>query len=185
MCRTPLRATNSRLHYQPVVDVRRSISLWSRGAGPLAASDRGLVAPDQFIPLAESTGLIAPLGEWILRQACTDAAWLPDHIKVAVNISGSTIRQGKSVRRHLRHSGGDGVVAERLELEITETSHLQNQEAHLATIRKLKEIGISLVLDDFGTGYSSINYLMNFPFDKIKIDKSFTQGLTRRPDCAA
>jgi diguanylate cyclase (GGDEF)-like protein/PAS domain S-box-containing protein len=173
------------LHYQPVVDVKKHQLCGVEALVRWRHPTRGLVAPDQFIPLAESTGLIAPLGEWILRQACTDAAWLPGHIKVAVNISAVQFGKGNLFDVISGILAETGLSPERLELEITETSHLQHQEAHLATIRKLKEIGISLVLDDFGTGYSSINYLMNFPFDKIKIDKSFTQGILDRSEHGA
>ncbi len=173
------------LHYQPVVDVNRHVLCGVEALVRWRHPTKGLVAPDQFIPLAESTGLIAPLGEWIIWRACTDAALLPEHVRIAVNVSAVQFRKGNLfdiIRRVLAETG---LSPHRIELEITETFHLENQEAHLATMRKLKEIGISMVLDDFGTGYSSINYLTSFPFDKIKIDKSFTQGALDRNVCAA
>jgi diguanylate cyclase (GGDEF)-like protein/PAS domain S-box-containing protein len=173
------------LHYQPVVDVKRHLLCGVEALVRWRHPARGLVAPDQFIPLAESTGLIAPLGEWILLQACADAASLPEHIKVAVNVSAMQFRKGNLFDIVCRILAKTGLSPERIELEVTETSHLENQDAHLATMRKLKNLGISMVLDDFGTGYSSINYLTSFPFDKIKIDKSFTQGALDRSDCAA
>jgi EAL domain-containing protein (putative c-di-GMP-specific phosphodiesterase class I) len=173
------------LHYQPVVDVKRKLVCGAEALVRWRHPTRGLVAPDQFIPLAESTGLIVPLGNWILRQACIDAASLPAHIKVAVNISAVQFGRENLFDIILSTLLETGLSPERLELEITETSHLEGQEAHLATIRKLKSIGISMALDDFGTGYSSINYLTTFPFDKIKIDKSFTQGALDRRDCMA
>jgi diguanylate cyclase (GGDEF)-like protein/PAS domain S-box-containing protein len=173
------------LHYQPVVDVKRHMVCGVEALVRWRHPTKGLIAPDQFIPLAESTGLIVRLGNWILRQACADAVTLPAGIKVAINISAVQFSRGNLFDVILSTLVETGLSPERLELEITETSHLEGQEAHLATIRKLKSIGVSLVLDDFGTGYSSINYLTTFPFDKIKIDKSFTQGALDRRDCRA
>jgi EAL domain-containing protein (putative c-di-GMP-specific phosphodiesterase class I) len=121
-----------------------------------------------------------PLGEWVLQQACKDAASWPARIKVAVNLSAVQFKKGNLFDVILCTLVESGLAPERLELEITETALLENQGAHLATIRQLKNLGISLALDDFGTGHSSINYLTIFPFDKIKIDKSFTQGVLER-----
>jgi len=173
------------LHYQPVVDIKRQLLCGVEALVRWRHPSRGMVGPDQFIPLAESTGLIVALGEWIVEQACTDAVMLPEHVKVAINVSAVQFRKGNlfDVVSHMLSK--TGLAPERIELEITETSHLENQEAHLATMRKLEQIGIAMVLDDFGTGYSSIKYLTSFPFDKIKIDKSFTQGALERSDCAA
>jgi EAL domain-containing protein (putative c-di-GMP-specific phosphodiesterase class I) len=173
------------LHYQPVVDVKRHLLCGVEALVRWRHPTRGLVAPDQFVPLAESTGLIVPLGEWILQQACADAAALPEHIRVAVNVSAVQFHKGDLFNAVLSALTLTGISPERLELEITETTHLENQEMHLTTMRRLKNMGISMVLDDFGTGYSSIKYLTSFPFDKIKIDKSFTQGALDRSDCAA
>jgi diguanylate cyclase (GGDEF)-like protein len=173
------------LHYQPVVDVGSrqicGVEALVRWRHPV----NGLVGPDQFIPLAESTGLIAPIGQWILHRACTDAAAWPAHIKLAINISAVQFKKGNLFDIILCALVESGLAPERLELEITETSLLENQEAHMATIRQLKNLGISLALDDFGTGYSSVTYLTNFPFDKIKIDRTFTQGVLERRDYAA
>jgi diguanylate cyclase (GGDEF)-like protein/PAS domain S-box-containing protein len=173
------------LHYQPVVDVKTrrlcGVEALVRWRHPI----KGLIAPDRFIPLAESTGLIVPLGDWILQRACADAAAWPAHIKIAVNISAVQFKRGNLFDVVLCTLVETGLAPERLELEITETSLLENQEAHLATIRQLKNLGISIALDDFGTGYSSVTYLTSFPFDKIKIDRSFTQGALTRRDCAA
>jgi diguanylate cyclase (GGDEF)-like protein len=173
------------LHYQPVVDVK------TRQIGGVEALIRwrhpvkGLVEPEQFIPLAESSGLIVPIGEWILQQACNDAAQWPSHIRLAINISAVQFKRGNLFEVILCALVESGLDPERLELEITETSLLENQEAHLATIRQLKNLGISLALDDFGTGYSSVTYLTTFPFDKIKIDRTFTHGVLERRDYAA
>jgi len=173
------------LHYQPVVDVKRNLLCGAEALVRWRHPTRGLIAPDQFIPLAESTGLIAPLGEWILHQACTDSASLPEHVKVAINVSAVQFRKGDLFDSVIRILANTGLSPERIELEITETTHLENHDAHLETMRKLKHLGVSMVLDDFGTGYSSINYLTSYPFDKLKIDKSFTQGVLDRTDCAA
>jgi diguanylate cyclase (GGDEF)-like protein len=173
------------LHYQPVISVETRMLCGVEALVRWRHPTRGLVAPDQFIPLAESTGLIVPLGEWVLRQACRDASSWPAYVKVAVNISAVQFRRGDLFDTILRTLLRTGLSPDRLELEITETALLENQEAHLATIRRLKNLGISMALDDFGTGYSAVNYLTIFPFDKIKIDKSFTQGVLNRRDCKA
>ncbi len=173
------------LHYQPVVDAKTRRVCGAEALVRWQHPIRGLIAPDQFIPLAESTGLIVPLGEWILQRACADAASWPMHVKVAINISAIQFKAGNLFEIILCTLVETGLAPERLELEITETSLLDNQEAHLTTIRQLKNLGVSIALDDFGTGYSSVTYLTNFPFDKIKIDRTFTQGVLTRRDCAA
>jgi diguanylate cyclase (GGDEF)-like protein len=173
------------LHYQPVVDAKTRLLCGVEALVRWQHPIEGLVAPDRFIPLAESTGLIAPLGEWILRRACTDATSWPANVKVAVNISAVQFKKGNLFEVVLRTLVETGLAPGRLELEVTETALLENQEAHLTTIRQLKNLGVSVALDDFGTGYSSVSYLTNFPFDKIKIDKSFTQGVLSRRDCKA
>jgi diguanylate cyclase (GGDEF)-like protein len=173
------------LHYQPVVDVNTRLISGAEALVRWRHPTKGLIAPDKFIPLAESTGLIVALGGWILRRACADAASWPSPAKIAINISGVQFQKGNLFDVVLCALVETGLGPERLELEITETSLLDNQEAHLATIRQLKNLGISMALDDFGTGYSSVTYLTNFPFDKIKIDRSFTQGVLNRRDCAA
>jgi diguanylate cyclase (GGDEF)-like protein len=173
------------LYYQPVVDAKARTLCGVEALVRWRHPTKGMIAPDKFIPLAETTGLIGPLGEWILRRACADAAAWPSHIKLAVNISAIQFKKGNLFEVILRTLMETGLAPERLELEITETSLLENQEAHLTVIRQIKNLGISMALDDFGTGYSSVNYLANFPFDKIKIDKSFTQGVLSRRDCKA
>jgi len=141
--------------------------------------------PDQFIPLAEETGLIVSLGEWILQRACADAANWPSDIKVAVNLSPVQLAQPdlfQSVQRALTETA---LPPKRLELEITETALFKNDADSVKLMRKLKKLGISISLDDFGTGYSSLSYLTMLPFDKIKIDRSFTMNMAKRADCAA
>jgi len=174
------------LLYQPVIDLKTSsicgVEAFVRWHHP----SKGVLAPDQFLPLAESTGLMMSLGEWILQQACMDAAAWPARIKIAINISAVQFNKGNLFDVILCALVDSGLSPERLELEIADTSLLErNQAEHLLTIRQLKNLGVSIVLDNCGTGYSSANYLTSFPFDKIKIDKSFTQGFRSRRDCAA
>jgi diguanylate cyclase (GGDEF)-like protein len=174
------------LHYQPMIDIRTrricGVEAFVRWHHP----SRGLLAPDQFLPLAESTGLMLPLGGWILQQACIDAAAWPAHIKIAVNVSAVQFSKGNLFDFILCALVDAGLSPERLELEIADTSLLgKNQAAHLQTIRQLKNLGISIVLDDCDAGYSSSNYLTGFLFDKIKIDRSVTHGVANRRDCAA
>jgi diguanylate cyclase (GGDEF)-like protein len=183
--RTAIARDEFVLYYQPVVDIKTRLLCGVEALVRWKHPTKGLIAPDKFIPLAESTGLISSLGEWILRRACMDAAAWPSNIKVAVNISAVQFKKGNLFDVILCTLLETGLAPERLELEVTETALLENQEAHLTTIRQLKNLGISIALDDFGTGYSSVSYLTVFPFDKIKIDKSFTQGVLSRRDCKA
>jgi EAL domain-containing protein (putative c-di-GMP-specific phosphodiesterase class I)/hemoglobin-like flavoprotein len=145
----------------------------------------GLMAPDKFIPLAEETLLIDRLGELVLRQACSDAIAWPPTIKVAVNISPVQFRSSDLAGRVASILMETGLPAKRLELEITESVLLQNSEKNIAALHKLRALGISIALDDFGTGYSSLSYLRTFPFDKIKIDKSFVSEMSRMDTSAA
>jgi diguanylate cyclase (GGDEF)-like protein len=173
------------VHYQPFFDVqtgdRQGLEALVRWRHPT----KGLIPPDQFIPLAEETGLIVPLGEWVLRQACDDATSWPAGIKVAVNLSPVQFKQAELfdvIQSALRNSG---LPPERLEIELTESVLLERAVENHAFMQKLKSIGISLALDDFGTGYSSLSCLTAFPFDKIKIDKSFIGSLTRGHESSA
>jgi diguanylate cyclase (GGDEF)-like protein len=173
------------LYYQPVLDVK---TREPRGAEALVRwrhPRSGLIMPDRFIPLAEDTGLIVQLGAWILGKACTDAASWPAQFKLAVNLSPVQFRKGDLFEVILCALVESGLPPERLELEITESVLLENEANYRVLLQQLKNIGVSIVLDDFGTGYSSLGYLTRFPVDKIKIDKSFTQGLSQRADCAA
>jgi diguanylate cyclase (GGDEF)-like protein len=173
------------LHYQPVVDVRtRSVS----GVEALVRwrhPEHGLMPPARFIPLAESTGLIIPLGEWVLHQACRDAMAWPSHVTVAVNLSAVQFRKCNLLDAILSALSESGLPPHRLEIEVTETVLLEKDTDHIALLHRLKEIGVSVALDDFGTGYSSLSYLTMFPFDKIKIDQSFIKEMAERADCAA
>jgi EAL domain-containing protein (putative c-di-GMP-specific phosphodiesterase class I) len=138
---------------------------------------RGLVSPAEFIPLAEETGLIVPIGDWVVRQACKDALAWPEHVRVAVNISPVQFKNESLVPTIINALAWSGLPACRLELEITETALLQDTEATLATLHQLRALGVHVSMDDFGTGYSSLSYLRRFPFDKIKIDRSFVQDM--------
>jgi EAL domain-containing protein (putative c-di-GMP-specific phosphodiesterase class I) len=140
-------------------------------------AERGMVSPAEFIPVAEDTGLINPLGGLMLRRACLDAANWPDDVRVAVNLSPLQFRSGNLlsiVTDALRHSG---LPPRRLELEITETLLLEKSAQVLATLHALRALGVRISMDDFGTGYSSLSYLRSFPFDKIKIDQSFVRDV--------
>jgi diguanylate cyclase (GGDEF)-like protein/PAS domain S-box-containing protein len=165
------------LHYQPLVNVddRRitgceALLRWNH-------PERGMISPAEFIPVAEEIGLIVPLGEWVLRKACNDAATWPDDIKIAVNLSPIQVTNQNLVPVVISALAAAGHSARRLEIEITESVLLQNTAANTATLHRLRELGVRISMDDFGTGYSSLSYLRKFPFDKIKIDRSFISGL--------
>jgi diguanylate cyclase (GGDEF)-like protein len=173
------------LHYQPLVnlDDRRitSCDALIRWHHP----ERGLIPPAEFIPIAEEIGLIVPLGEWVLRQACADAMRWPPEIKVAVNLSPIQVMNQNLVAVVVGALAATGLPASRLEVEITESVLMQNSEATLATLHRLRELGVKISMDDFGTGYSSLSYLRSFPFDKIKIDRCFISGLATGDDSVA
>ena len=173
------------LHYQPVVDAKTGLTCAVEALVRWQHPLKGLVSPEQFIPLAEETGLIVSIGEWILQKACTDAARWPENIIVAVNVSAVQFKRGDLFDVILCALVESGLKPGRLELEITETVLLENEQEFLTTIRQLKNIGVTIALDDFGTGYSSLSYLTKFPFDRLKIDRSFTQGIGNRADCDA
>jgi EAL domain-containing protein (putative c-di-GMP-specific phosphodiesterase class I) len=138
-----------------------------------------MIAPLNFIPLAEETGLIVPLGDWVLRTACTDAAGWSQDVCVAVNLSPAQFRSRNLEPSVVSALAASGLAACRLELEITESVLLQDSDVTLATLHKLRALGVRISMDDFGTGYSSLSYLRSFPFDKIKIDRSFVSELDR------
>ena len=173
------------LHYQPVFDVKTrepcGVETLVRWRHPV----KGLMPPDRFIPIAEESGLIVPLGQWILERACADAVTWPEHIRVAVNLSAVQFRKGNLFDVILCALVESGLAPERLELEITESVLLENEADYRVMLQQLKNIGVTIVLDDFGQGYSSLGYITRFPVDKIKIDKAFTQGLSRRVECTA
>ncbi len=147
--------------------------------------ERGLVPPSEFIPIVEDTGLIIPLGDWIIEQACREAAGWPRDINVAVNLSPVQFRNRSLVQSVSRALALSGLDPNRLELEITESVLLQDTEATVSTLHQLRRLGVRIAMDDFGTGYSSLSYLRSFPFDKLKIDQSFVREMSQRADCLA
>jgi diguanylate cyclase (GGDEF)-like protein len=182
--RKALTQNEFEVYYQPIVDLQdnqvtafEALIRWNH-------PERGLVMPDEFISVAEKLGLIGPIGEWVLHQACADAATWPRGIRVAVNLSPLQFRT-TLVPAVVQSLASAGLCASRLELEITESVVLQNNEATMSMLRQLHEIGVRISMDDFGTGYSSLSYLHSFPFDKIKIDRLFVSDLDANADCAA
>ena len=167
------------LYYQPLVNLRdnqiTAFEALLRWNYPV----RGVVSPAEFIPIAEETGLIIPLGEWVLRRACQETAKWPTDIKIAVNLSPVQLKSRNLTDVVLDALSTSGMSANRLQLEITETVLMQNTFNSLAALQKLRALGVQIALDDFGTGYSSLSYLRSFPFDKIKIDRSFIQDLSK------
>jgi diguanylate cyclase (GGDEF)-like protein/PAS domain S-box-containing protein len=167
------------LHYQPVVDLAsnriasfEALIRWHHPA-------KGMVSPAAFIPLAEEIGLIVPIGEWAIRDACTTAARWPSDLRVAVNLSPVQFRNPGLLQVIVGALAASGLEPRRLELEITEAILLQDSEATLDTLYRLRELGVRVAMDDFGTGYSSLSYLQSFPFDKIKIDRSFVRDIAK------
>ncbi|HSV21955.1 MAG TPA: EAL domain-containing protein [Xanthobacteraceae bacterium] len=173
------------LFYQPVMNLAHNTVSGFEALLRWNHPTRGVVSPATFIPLAEETGLIIPIGEWVLRQACAEAAKWPDDIKVAVNLSPAQFRNKNLVSMVTLAVANSGIAANRLELEITETIMLQNSEATLAVLHMLRSFGVRISMDDFGTGYSSLSYLRSFPFDKIKIDQSFVRDLDKGGEAIA
>src|SRR5450755_1898526 len=175
--RKALPAGEFELYYQPVVNLAdgeisgfEALIRWNHPV-------RGLVSPAAFIPLAEEIGFIVPLGEWVIRQACVTAARWPEHLRVAVNISAVQFRNPGLMQVIVGALAASGLDPTRLEIEITETVLLHNKDATLAVLHQLRALGIRIAMDDFGTGYSSLTYLQCFPFDKIKIDRSFVKDI--------
>lgn len=173
------------LHYQPLVDVTENRIVAFESLIRWKHPKKGMISPAEFIPVAEDIGLIVQLGEWVLKEACEQAAKWPKDIKVAVNLSPVQFRSRNLVPAVIGALARSGLSPFRLELEITESIFLAETEANLATLHQLRELGVRISMDDFGTGYSSLSYLRSFPFDKIKIDRSFVRDLAERSDCVA
>jgi diguanylate cyclase (GGDEF)-like protein/PAS domain S-box-containing protein len=173
------------VHYQPVVDLATSGPCGAEALLRWNHPTIGMIAPGRFIPVAEDIGLIVELGEWVLRTACADAVGWPPYLKLAVNLSSVQFRQGDLVGIVTGALRDSGLPPQRLELEITESVLLEKTDENIALLHELKSVGVSVVLDDFGTGYSSLCYLKMFPWDKIKIDRSFIEELGRRAECSA
>ncbi len=176
--RKALVAGEFELFYQPVVNLESNKISGFEALIRWRHPERGLISPAAFIPLAEEIGFIIPLGDWAIRQACATGARWPADVKVAVNLSPVQFRSAGLVQTVINALASSGLPPERLELEITETTLLQDSEATLAMLYQLREVGVSIAMDDFGTGYSSLSYLQSFPFDRIKIDRSFIKDIT-------
>lgn len=173
------------LYYQPIIDVKTGQITSCEALIRWHHPDRGMIAPLEFIPVAEATGLIVPLGEWVLRQACAEAVRWPTQVTIAVNLSPAQFKSRNLVPTVISALATSGLPAARLELEITELVLLQDNEGAFAILHQLREFGIKIAMDDFGTGYSSLGYLRSFPFDKIKIDQSFIRDLPTKGDSVA
>jgi len=169
------------LHYQPQARINGEI-IGFEALARWRHPERGMVPPDTFIPLMEENGLIAPIGEWILREACREAASWSEPLHVAVNLSPIQFRRNDLPQLVLSILLETGLNPRRLELEITEGVLIDDFSRALSILRSLKSLGVGIVMDDFGSGYSSLSYLQSFPFDKIKIDKAFTSGLGYNSD---
>jgi diguanylate cyclase (GGDEF)-like protein len=176
--RKALPAGEFELYYQPVVNLASNQISGFEALIRWNHPEKGMVAPATFIPLAEEIGFIVPIGEWVIRQACATAARWPGDLHVAVNISAVQFRSPGLMQVIVGALAASGLQPTRLEIEITETVLLQNRETTLAILHQLRALGIRIAMDDFGTGYSSLTYLQCFPFDKIKIDRSFVKDIT-------
>ena len=183
--REALASDQFELYFQPLVDLRTGRVTTCEALMRWKHPNRGMVPPAVFIPIAEETGLIITLGEWALQRACAEAANWPKSVKVAVNLSPVQFRDRGLALHVVSALAKSGLPAQRLELEVTERLLLEDSDGTLAAMEQLKNLGVSISLDDFGTGYSSLNYLRKFPFQKIKIDQSFIQGLGEERDAQA
>jgi len=173
------------LYYQPITDVKTKQVTSCEALVRWHHPKRGMVPPLEFIPVAEATGLIVPLGEWILKQACAEAAHWPKHVTVAVNLSPAQFKSRNLVPTVISALAASGLPANRLDLEITEMVLMQENDGAFVILHQLRDLGIRIAMDDFGTGYSSLGYLRSFPFDKIKIDQSFIRDLPGKLDSVA
>lgn len=170
------------LHYQPLFDVRSGELTGYEALARWLHPTLGFIPPSEFIAVAEETGQIESLGRWVVESACTEAQRWPEHLTVAVNLSAAQFQRGSAIVDEVRHAlVQSGLRPQRLELEITESLLMSHTETVLGTLRALHGLGARIAMDDFGTGYSSLAYLWRFPFDKLKIDRAFTQGLESDP----
>jgi diguanylate cyclase (GGDEF)-like protein len=166
------------VYYQPCVSLSDDSITGCEALVRWQHFERGMISPAEFIPIAEETGLINQLGEWVLATACAEAATWPGDIRLAVNVSPVQFKSGTLALKIVAALAASGLPASRLELEITEAVLIRDDEAALAILHQLRKIGVRIALDDFGTGYSSLSYLQRFPFDKIKIDRCFVNDIT-------
>ena len=183
--RAALAEGSFELHYQPQVDLRSDRVTGCEALLRWRHPVRGMVSPADFVPVAEETGLIEEIGQWVLRTACAEAASWPNHVRIAVNVSPIQFRSETLSLKVASVLSETGLDPRRLELEITEAVLIADDDAALATLNQLRALGVHIALDDFGTGYSSLQYLQRFPFDKIKIDRSFVKEVTRNSSSAS
>ncbi len=183
--RAALAENGFELHYQPLVDLRNDEVTGCEALLRWRHPVRGMVSPAEFIPVAEETGLIEEIGQWVLRTACAEAATWPDHVRIAVNVSPIQFKSETLSLKVATALADTGLDPRRLELEITEAVLIADDDAALVTLNQLRALGIHIALDDFGTGYSSLQYLQRFPFDKIKIDRSFVKEVTHNSSSAS
>lgn len=176
--RKALASGEFELHYQPFVNVKSGKTSGFEALLRWHHPERGVVSPGEFIPLAEETGLILPLGDWVLRTACAEAAKWRSDLKIAINLSPAQFRSKELVSTIVGALAASGIASHRLELEVTETVIMHDSGAVFAALGQLRELGVRIALDDFGTGYSSLSFLQKFPFDKVKIDRSFVSELS-------
>jgi diguanylate cyclase (GGDEF)-like protein len=173
------------IHYQPLVNLRDNEVSGCEALLRWRHPVRGMISPAEFIPVAEDSGLISQLGEWVLTRACAEAATWPKNIKLAVNVSPVQFRNHAFALKVASTLAESGLPANRLELEITEAVLIRDDEVALAILHQLRAIGVRVALDDFGTGYSSLSYLQRFPFDKTKIDRSFVTDIAESDGSSA
>jgi diguanylate cyclase (GGDEF)-like protein len=183
--RVALERGEFELNYQPLFDLERNCICSFEALLRWHHPRLGLVSPVDFVPIAEDTGLIVPIGAWVLREACAQAANWPEHVRVAVNVSAVQFHRGGLNETILRALADSGLAPQRLEVEITESIFLEGGDTTLRLLHSLRALGVRIALDDFGTGYSSLSYLQSFPFDKLKIDRSFIQNLLTRDGATA
>ncbi|WP_311739823.1 EAL domain-containing protein [Bradyrhizobium sp. CB1015] len=176
--RKALARSEFELHYQPFVNLKSGETCGFEALLRWHHPERGLVSPGEFIPVAEETGLILPLGEWVLRTACAEAAKWRSDLKIAINLSPAQFRSKELVSTIAGALAASAIASDRLELEVTETVIMHDSGTVFAALSQLRELGVRIALDDFGTGYSSLSFLQKFPFDKIKIDRSFVSELS-------
>ncbi len=180
--RKALIAGEFELYYQPITNIKNGMVTGFEALLRWHHPERGMVPPSEFVPLAEEIGLIIPLGKWVLQQACSDAATWPGPLKVAVNVSVVQFGSPTLVEDVVIALETSGLDPSRLEVEITETVMLDDTDCILVLLHRLRDLGVGISMDDFGTGYSSLSYLRRFPFSKVKIERSFTEGLGRGRD---
>jgi diguanylate cyclase (GGDEF)-like protein len=173
------------LHYQPLVTIEHGRVCGFEALLRWQHPERGLIMPADFIPLAEEIGLMGPIGAWVLQRACAEAVRWPSQLRIAVNLSPVQFRNGDLLQTVAAALAASGLAPGRLELEVTETTMMHYDDATLATLHRIRDLGVRISMDDFGTGFSSLSYLRSFPFDKIKIDRSFVQDMIARNDCDA